>query len=149
MLRPGLEGRIGALADLAGGGLRYVQRSPGTYARLLADQLLRDARVALDGGSGGDEPGDAGVAARIAGGLADCGIGRAAAARQAGLSFVPLAVEDCYLLVRAESLQTPAIAALIDVLQDARIRRQLAYAEGYDMSAAGEVLALDVALPWM
>lgn len=148
MLRPGLEGRVGALADLAGSGLRYVQRSAGTYARLLADQLLRDARVALDG-DGGDEPGDAGVAARIAGGLADCGIGRAAAARQAGLSFVPLAVEDCYLLVREESLQSPAIGALIDVLRDARIRRQLAYAEGYDMSAAGEVLALDAALPWM
>lgn len=149
MLRPGLEGRIDGLADLAAGGWRYVQREQGSYARMLADQLLRDAGVAMQTTSGSEEATDVGLAARIAAGQADCGIGRAGAARQVGLAFLPLAVEDCYLLVRKEALDSAGLAALVAALRDARFRRQLAYAEGYEMSAAGEVLTLEAALPWM
>ena len=47
MLRPELAGRISGIPDLAGSGLRLVNREPGAEARSLLDRTLADAGIEI------------------------------------------------------------------------------------------------------
>ena len=75
VLRPERAGGITAIADLAGNGMRLVNREPGAEARSLLDRELAEAGI-LGGQLPGYDTRAAGhleVAAAIAAGLADAG----------------------------------------------------------------------------
>jgi molybdate transport repressor ModE-like protein len=89
------------LRDVATQRLRFVNRQPGSGTRLLADHLLREAGLeaaAIDGYTTRTEHTHVAVAATVAAGAADVGLGVEAAARHLGPGFVPLVVEDYYLV---------------------------------------------------
>jgi len=139
------------LADLAVRPVRFVQRQEGSGTRLLTEHLLArqgvDATRALAHTVAAEDSHIA-VAAAIASGVADAGVGIEAAARAFGLGFVPLMEEDYFLVCLADALEQPAVMKLRDALQDAQWQRTLAELPGYAPARSGEVLSLVRALPW-
>lgn len=150
MLRASEPGPAG-IEDLARGTWRFVNRQPGSGTRLLMDHLLQQAALSPKGVNGYDsriETTHVAVAAAVASGAADAGLGIEAAARQFGLDFVPLADEDYYLACLAPALQTPALQALRATLASDTWAQVLQELPGYGVQRPGEVLSLTRALPW-
>src|SRR5262249_55624520 len=77
------------------------------------------------------------LASVVRAGNADCGIATRAAAKSAGLDFVPLVWESFDLLMRQRSYFRPAIQALIGFLREGRLRQRASELTGYDTSPAG------------
>jgi len=127
--------RIRSLADLARGGLRFVNRQPGSGTRLLFDLLLQQDGIAPAAIDGYDnlEFTHAAVAAYVGSGMADAGFGLEVPARRFGLDFVPLADERYFFLCAQ-----PPTRHFLKLLRDPTLRAQIAALPGYDPAAAGE-----------
>jgi putative molybdopterin biosynthesis protein len=140
------------VGDLAQQGLRFVNRQPGSGTRLLVEHLLAETRLAperIAGFHGASEETHVAVAAAVASGLADAGVGIEAAAAQFHLGFVPLAEEAYYLVCLKDALDRAAIVRLRDLLASEAWAAALRAQPGCTVAAdAGRVLALTKALPW-
>ncbi len=150
MARNGLSPPAG-LRDVAERALRYVNRQAGSGTRLLADHLLNEAGLdarAIDGYDSRSEHTHVAVAASIAAGAADVGLGVEAAAREFGLSFTPLVEEDYYLACLKGALETPAMQRLRQMLASPAWGAALSAVAGYAPQRSGEVLSLIRAMPW-
>lgn len=152
MLAHGNPHGLLGLPDLLRPGLRFVNRQPGSGTRLLAEHLLQEAGLDADriaGFHGPSEDTHVAVAAAVASGVADVGIGIEAAAASFGLHFVPLAEEEYYLVCLKEWLDGAAVQRLRALLAGPAWRDALATLPGCAAHGrAGEVLALTRALPW-
>jgi putative molybdopterin biosynthesis protein len=152
MLRPGLEPRPTTLAAVAAQGWRFVNRQPGSGTRLLMDHLLQQEGLtpaAIPGYRERCEDTHVAVATTVAHGGADVGPGVEAAARDAGLDFVPLVDEDYVLVCLKDALDDAPVAALRTVLAGSAWREALATLPGYHPATRpGAVLSLTRALPW-
>lgn len=138
-------------ADLFQPGLRFVSRSPGTGTRLLLDQSLqeRGLQPSLLNGYEHEENSHAAVAACIAAGQADVGLGVAPAAQLHGLDFVPLQEEHYWLVCLASALDTPPVLKLRGLLGSPTWQSRLQGLSGYSPTAfAGQVQSLRSMLPW-
>lgn len=142
--------RIAGIADLKRGDVRFVNRQPGSGTRLEIDQWLQQKRIAPAAVAGYDnvETTHLAVAAAVASGAADAGVGIQAAAAQFGLDFIPLASEQYYLVCLKETLESPAVVRLRELLRLDDWKESIASLPGYDTAAAGEVAALKDAMPW-
>jgi putative molybdopterin biosynthesis protein len=140
------------IGDLERPGLRFVNRQPGSGTRLFAEHLLAAAGIAperVHGFHGPCEDTHVAVAAAVASGAADVGLGIAPAAAQFGLHFVPLAEEDYYLVCLKDALERAGLQRLRTLLAGAAWRDALAALPGCTAhEQAGAVLALTSALPW-
>ncbi len=98
--------------------LRYVNRQRGAGTRVLLDYELARAGIDPDAiaGYGREEPTHLAVAAAIASGRADCGMGVLAAARAFGLDFVPVTSEPYDLVLELASLDYPVLAPFWELL---------------------------------
>jgi len=125
VLAPGNPLGIGSLADLAATSARFVNRQRGSGTRAWFDRLLAEAGIRSQSipGYGTEEFTHAAVAAVVASGGADAGMGVRAAAEPLGLAFLPLGRETYFL-----ALRTPpaAVADLIEV-----VRSRAATTSGY------------------
>ena len=130
--------------------VRFVNRPRGTGTRALLDEMLAHAGVRPDAiaGYGHEESTHLAVAAAVASGDADAGFGIQAAARVHGVDFVPLVVEDYFLVCERPTMDTDAARALIDVLASAAWRSALGQLPGYSAGDAGQVVSLRRTLPW-
>lgn len=140
MLRRDAGPRVRGIADLAGDGVRFINRQSGSGTRLLLDALLQDAGVdpATIRGYDQEEFTHSAVAALLSAGAADAGFGVEAAAVQFGLDFLPLATETYYFAVNERSaISDPAVQAVISVLADPEFRRRAAALPGYDPGRSG------------
>jgi len=155
MYAPGLA-EAPTLRSIADGRYRFVNRQTGSGTRLLFEHLMRGAGL-MSGAAGaaGVEGYDervehthVAVAASVAAGLADVGLGVEAAAREFGLAFAPLVEEDYYLACLKPALDSPAVQRLRRVLAQPQWAEAVAALPGYRVQRAGEVLALTRALPW-
>ncbi|MBI3367914.1 MAG: helix-turn-helix transcriptional regulator [Burkholderiales bacterium] len=139
------------LPDLAGSAARFVNRQPGSGTRLLMDHLLAEQRISTASITGYELPPEdshVAVAAAIASGAGDVGLGLEAAAQQFGLDFIPLVVEDYFLVCLKDALEHPALRKLRRALQSPAWQHALAGLPGYAAANSGEVLSLTQALPW-
>ena len=151
MVKPGNPLRIQTLNDLCRADVHMINRSLGTGTRLLLDQWLRSQ--ALSGsdiqGYEHEESSHAGVAACIAAGKADVGLGIASAAHAQALDFVPLAQEDYWLVCLKSALDTPPIAQLLSVLQSPHWQQHIHQVAGYKAHPdSGHIQSLKLRLPW-
>jgi len=76
------------------------------------------------------------VAAAVAAGRGDAGLGIMAAARAFGLGFLPVTREPYDLVVAAQEAEGPRLAPLWALLRSARFRAAVAELDGY---ATGEM----------
>lgn len=145
------ETRPDSIEALQSGRWRFVSRQPASGTRLLTDHLLAHAGVRpeqVPGYNSCIEDTHVAVAAAIACGAADVGIGIEAAAAEAGLAFSPLVDENYYLLCLKQDLETPPLRTLRERLASPAWAQALAKLPGYGVNRPGEVLSLTQALPW-
>ena len=147
MLAPGNRHKLKTLHDLTRAGIRFVNRQAGSGTRLLFDLLLAESRIQPRhlAGYDNEEFTHAAVAATIASGAADAGLGVEAAARRFGLDFLPLVREDYYLATRRDALAQPAMQALLEYLATSAWKRVLAGQPGYAARGSGKLVECESA----
>jgi len=136
--------------DLAKRDVRFVNRQQGSGTRLLLDMLLDRAGIEQGKIQGfqHEEFTHAAVAATIASGKADAGMGIEAAAKQFDLDFVPMASERYFLIAYQKSLRQRAVKELISAMQSSEFKSMIARLPGYDASRAGEITSIKKVFPW-
>jgi molybdate transport repressor ModE-like protein len=139
LVAPGNPKKLHGIHDLARPNVRFLNRQSGAGTRLLLDWLLRQNGIAARAIAGYDEVEmtHSAVAAMIASGHADAGLGVEAAARQFDLGFVPLLKEDYYLVARRELLRQPFFESLLAILKGNAFRRAVRALPGYDAAGCG------------
>jgi putative molybdopterin biosynthesis protein len=141
LLAPGNPKRLHGLPDVLSSGARMAVRQPGAGAQMLLDVLLTRAGAGPKALRRLESPCLTGpdLAAAIRTGKADCGIATRAAAKSAGLDFVPLLWENFDLLMRQRSYFRPQMQALIGFLGQKRLKQRAAELTGYDPAPAGQI----------
>jgi putative molybdopterin biosynthesis protein len=131
-------GLIG-VEDLAAPGLRYVNRQRGAGTRVLLDHEL--ARLGIEPGAvpgyTREEHTHLAVAAAVAAGRADAGLGILAAARAFGLDFVPVAREPYDLVLRTQDLTSGQLAPLWTLLARGDFHAEVEKLGGYSCAETG------------
>lgn len=133
--------RIVRLADLARDGVRFVNRQEGSGTRMLVDLMLADAGIAPSRVHGYEtsEFTHAAVAAHVASGMADVGIGVETAARRFGLDFVPLVRERYFFAAEADALARSPLREVLAILRSEAFRARVDALAGYDAADTGRV----------
>ena len=140
VVAPGNPLGLREVAQLGRPGLRVVRREAGAGAQRLIERLLGEA--GLDParvGGGGLASDHADVARRVRWGLADAGVAIEAAARDAGLDFLPLSEERFDLVLPSRRLGDAPVQRLLDTMQARAFRVDAEHLPGYDVSALGEL----------
>jgi putative molybdopterin biosynthesis protein len=139
MVRPGNPLGLAGIEDLARPGLRYVNRQRGAGTRVLLDHELARRSIAPEAIEGypREEHTHLAVAAAIAAGRADCGLGVLAAARAFGLGFVPVTREPYDLVIDAADLDGDVLASLWELLGSATFRERVEALGGYSAQEMG------------
>jgi putative molybdopterin biosynthesis protein len=81
---------------------------------------------------------DLAVAASVAAGRADAGLGVRAAARALGLDFVPVTFEPYDLVLDVASLEDPVVRPLWELMASPDFRSAVEALGGYDTTEMGE-----------
>ena len=142
IVAPGNPLRLGDVGDLARPGVRYVNRQRGAGTRVLLDHELAALGIAPDGvhGYAREEPTHLAVAAAVAAGRGDAGLGILAAARAFGLDFVPVTREPYDLVVAADAMEGPLLAPLWALLASDRFQAAVTDLGGYSTKEMGRRL---------
>ena len=143
IVKPGNPKSIAALGDLAREDVAFVNRQRGSGTRMLLDHLLKGEGVAHTSirGYEREEYTHLAVAAAVAGGRADVGMGVLSAARAMGMDFVELDTEQYDLVIPREFYGSDLLAPLLDLIRTKDFRRRIDTLGGYDTSRTGEVQA--------
>jgi molybdopterin molybdotransferase/putative molybdopterin biosynthesis protein len=130
---------VTGIEDVARRGLRYVNRQRGAGTRMLLDHELarRDIEPESINGYQREEHTHLAVAAALAAGRADCGLGVLAAARAFGLDFVPVAKEPYDLVLREHTLEHELLAPLWALLESDDFKAAVTDLGGYDTAETG------------
>ena len=130
---------IAGIDDLARSDVRYVNRQRGAGTRVLLDHELGRLGIEPDAVSGytREEHTHLAVAAAIAAGRVDAGLGVMAAARAFGLGFVPVTREPYDLVLMAETLENPVMAPLWALLEQPAFRAAVEALGGYGVEDMG------------
>lgn len=134
--------RLRGLADLGRAGLAFINRQRGSGTRILLDYHLGAAGIAADAVEGyqREEYTHLGVAAAVASGRADFGLGIRAAASALGLDFIPLFHERYDLVFPTAFYESDRAAPVLEILRDDRFRQAVAALPGYDVGPMGKVV---------
>lgn len=135
---------IGSIEDLLRSDVTLINRQRGSGTRVLLDHELRQAGIENNVIRGHDNEvkTHTAVAAAVAGGVADVGLGIEAAAQALNLDFLPL-VEERYDLVIPERLYgSELLAPLISVIRSEEFRMALSALKGYRSDHTGEVMTI-------
>ncbi|MDO5401280.1 MAG: molybdopterin biosynthesis protein [Eubacteriales bacterium] len=144
MVAPGNPLGFTKFADIATPGVRYVNRQKGSGTRILTDYLCKTEHVDPDSiyGYEREEMTHTSVAAQIAAGSADAGMGIYSAARLYGLDFIPICIEEYDLLIPDHAWDTPMVRQLLATLKSDAFRDKLLALGGYTVENPGEIIAL-------
>ncbi len=136
---------IKSLIDLTNPDVRFMNRQRGAGTRVLLDYHLNLMTILPERivGYSQEEYTHLGVAAAIASGRADCGLGIAAAAQALELDFIPLFQERYDLVVPKQFAESDLLAPLFGLLVDRRFREAVSQLLGYDVSVMGNVILED------
>jgi putative molybdopterin biosynthesis protein len=138
---PGNPKNIGGLADLSRPDVCYVNRQRGAGTRVLLDYRLEEKEIAPSAIKGyeREEVTHLAVAAAVASGVADCGLGICAAARALELDFVSVEWERYDLVIPREHYENPLLKPLLALLSDDAFRAAVRQLPGYDPTPMGEI----------
>lgn len=139
IVAPGNPLDLAGVADLPRPGVRYVNRQRGAGTRVLLDRELARAGVRPEDvtGYGREEHTHLAVAAAVAAGRADAGLGILAAARALGLGFVPVAREPYDLVTTPEILGSGVLDPLLVLLADPAFLSRVEALGGYSTEETG------------
>ncbi|MBE6775807.1 MAG: molybdopterin biosynthesis protein [Ruminococcaceae bacterium] len=133
MVKKGNPLGIKAFADIVKG--RYVNRQIGSGTRILCDYLLNKNGIdkAEVDGYRNEEFTHTAVAAIIAAGNADCGLGIYSAAKMYDLDFIEICVEEYDVLISEKAYGTSQVQAFLDVMKSGEFKERLMQMGGYTL----------------
>jgi len=142
IVRAGNPKTIKDITDLAREDVSYINRQKGSGTRVLLDYELNKAGISAYAIQGytEEEYTHLAVAAAVASGRADCGLGITASARALGLDFVPLYKERYDLVIPCRYLDGPLLQPLMELVHNSEFRSALNKLDGYDFSRIGEII---------
>lgn len=133
--------RLKDWADVAQPDVQYVNRQRGAGTRVLLDYELsqRGIEVGQVRGYDREEFTHLAVAAAVASGVADAGLGIRAAARALDLDFVPLTHEQYELVIPKVHYESGRLDPLLNLLHDDGFKRAVSALPGYDVGPMGRL----------
>ncbi len=139
IVAPGNPVELAKIDDLTRPGVRYVNRQRGAGTRALLDHELatRGIDPADITGYTREEHTHLAVAAAVAAGRADAGLGILAAARAFGLDFAPIAQEPYDLVLQADTVADDRLAPLWALLDRADFHAEVEALGGYSCAETG------------
>jgi putative molybdopterin biosynthesis protein len=145
MVRKGNPKGVKGLEDLTQPEVQFVNRQRGAGTRVLLDYHLNLMGMSADSilGYTQEEYTHLGVAAAIASGRADCGLGISAAAQALDLDFIPLFQERYDLVIPKEHAESALLAPLFELLADRNFQDAVSKLPGYDVSVMGRIILED------
>jgi putative molybdopterin biosynthesis protein len=145
IVKRGNPKEIEKLRDLSRPEVRFVNRQHGAGTRVLLDYQLNMMSIQPEWivGYSQEEYTHLGVAAAVASGRADCGLGIAAAAQALDLDFIPLFQERYDLVIPKQFAESDLLAPLFGLLEDHRFREAVSQLTGYDVSVMGTIILED------
>ncbi|MGH7824975.1 MAG: molybdopterin biosynthesis protein [Candidatus Binatia bacterium] len=142
LVQPGNAKRVCDLKDLARRDINFVNRQRGSGTRVLLDFELN--RLGINPreihGYEKEEFTHMAVAAMIASGLADVGLGVRSAAKALGLDFISVGQEQYDLLFSRGFFESAKGQKLLEIILSESFRRAVEALGGYDASSSGEIL---------
>ncbi len=131
---------IGAIEDLAGKDITFVNRQSGSGTRVLLDYSLAKAGIRAEQVRGyrSEEYTHMAVAVAVLSGKADAGLGILAAARALDLDFIPVVEERYDLLMSEESWNHPAIQAMMEIISTKGFKEKVRGMGGYSTRDTGK-----------
>lgn len=144
MLQKGNPMKIEGFKDVANNGARYVNRQKGSGTRILTDYLCKKEGIAPEKIYGYDreELTHTSVAAQIASGSADAGMGIYSAAKLYDLDFLPVCIEEYDLLIPDHAWDSPMVRQLISTLKSPAFREKIENMGGYTLDRPGEIIEI-------
>jgi putative molybdopterin biosynthesis protein len=141
IVRRGNPKGIHSLTELARNEVSFINRQRGAGTRVLLDYHLDKLGIATAQihGYADEEYTHLGVAAAIASGRVDCGLGIPAAAQALELDFVPLYQERYDLVILKQYAESDLLSPLFDVLKSQSFQNAVKALPGYDVSIMGNV----------
>ncbi len=142
IVAPGNPLGIESLGDLPR--LRYVNRQRGAGTRVLLDFELEQRGIdpAKVNGYDREEYTHLAVAAAVASGSADGGLGIRSAALALNLDFIPVTHERYDLVIPVIYLDLPMIQHVLALLEDDEFRAAVGAQPGYDVAAMGQIVPI-------
>ena len=134
--------QIFSLNDLTRSDVSYLNRQSGSGTRVLLDYQLRLSNISSDSIKGyqNEEYTHLAIAAAVASGRADCGLGIEAAAQALGLDFIPLYQERYDLVFLQSYYESQLLEPLFDVLSDRVFKNTVESLPGYNTEQMGKVI---------
>jgi putative molybdopterin biosynthesis protein len=133
---------IKGIEDLARGDVLFINRQRGAGTRLLLDLKLKELEISPKDVKGyeREEYTHMAVAATVAGGGADVGLGILAAANSLDLDFIPVSPERYDLAIPEEYYKLDSIQKLLEVINESKFRQKVMTLGGYNVSHTGEII---------
>jgi putative molybdopterin biosynthesis protein len=134
---------IKTFKDIRDNKLIFINRQNGAGTRLLTDKVLRDEGIESQDipGYGHEEYTHMSIAASVANGSVDTGLGIRAAANALDLDFVPIAEERYDLIIPTSFLEEYKICCLLDLIRnDDGFKNMIMALGGYNLRDAGKVM---------
>ncbi len=134
---------INGFRDIAKEKHIFINRQNGAGTRLLTDKVLQDEGIAPSEIVGYDheEYTHMSVAASVANGSVDAGLGIRAAANALDLDFVPITLERYDLIVPGRHLQDSKVVTVLELIRTNTVFHEAILAlGGYDLRDCGKVM---------
>ena len=143
IVAPGNPQDIHSLEDLTREDVSFVNRQRGAGTRILLDHHLELLGIDSDQVKGyeHEEFTHLNVAAAVASGRSDCGLGIRAAAPALGMDFIPLFEESYDLVIPMEHVGNPMVKSLLALLHDDSFRSTVSALPGYRIDPMGDQIA--------
>ena len=142
IVAPGNPRGIKGLQDLLREDILFVNRQKGAGTRMFLDFSLREMGYSPSQirGYEREEFNHLAVAASVATGSADAGLGIRAAAKALGMDFIPLAEEDYELAVPSSFVDSTPCRALIEVMLSPAFQNAVEGLGGYNLEKCGAIV---------
>ena len=133
MVKKGNPLGIKNFADIIKG--RYVNRQLGSGTRILCDYLLKENGIDKKDVDGyrNEEFTHTAVAALIASGNADCGLGIYSAAKMYDLDFIEICTEEYDILIDEKAYENEQVQTFLDMIKSDKFKERLKEMGGYEV----------------
>ncbi|MCF6095527.1 molybdopterin biosynthesis protein [Thermovorax subterraneus] len=142
MVKKGNPKCIRSIEDLVREDITFVNRQKGAGTRILLDLKLKELGIdpVQIKGYGKEEYTHLAVAAAVAGGGADVGLGIMAAAKAFDLDFIPVAPERYDIAIPEEFYHADLMQKILKIIRSDEFKKKIESLGGYDTSMTGELL---------
>lgn len=136
MVQKGNPLSLKSISDISEKNVRFVNRQRGAGTRLLLDYYLKKLHISPEqiNGYEREEFTHLSVAAAVANGDVDCGLGVYSAADMMGLDFIPVCNEEYDFAVPVQYLELDIIKELLQVMKSSEFLKKIDKLGGYDYS---------------